>query len=90
MNTRPKLLAFVHNRLDGMAQRPRMWAATQEAFILQVTLLVEVSHVGGTKTFDQQKLLSSLCGGSSTVPCGPIVEEWAYETIKLARLALCP
>ena len=38
----PENIGFVSDRLDAMARTPRMWALTNEGFLLQVLTLLEV------------------------------------------------
>ncbi len=43
--TKPQYDAFIKERLDSLATRPLMFAATREAFAAQVTLLAELAGV---------------------------------------------
>ena len=91
---RPALLAFVRNRLAAMAERPRMWAGEQEAFILQLVLLAEVSHVGTPERFAdrQQAMLAELSGPDAgcAVPNDPVTPEWAAQAVQTARKYVLP
>lgn len=87
--TRPILLAFVRSRLTAMAERPGAWAGGQEAFVLQLVLLAEVSHVGTPERFAdrQQAMLAELSGPGAgcVVPNGPVTPEWATQAVQTAR-----
>lgn len=91
---RPALLWFVRNRLADMAERPLAWAGGQEAFILQLVLLAEISHVGTPERFSdrQQAMLAELSGPAAgcAVPDDPITAEWAEWAVKIARKYVIP
>ena len=91
---RPATLAFVRDRLSSMAERPSLWAGGQEAFILQLALLVEVSHVGTPERYwdKQQALLAELSGPDAgcAIPNDPVTPEWAKRTVQIARKYVMP
>lgn len=85
MISRQQLLAFVHNRIDSMAARSRMWAGTRESFIMQLVLLVEFSYVQ-REEWTSHKLMFELCGkDTNAVPNGSITAAWAHATCDIAR-----
>lgn len=92
--TRPAVLAFVQGRLTAMAARPLMWASGQEAFILQLVLLAEISHVGTAERFAdrQHAMLAELSGPSAgcAVPNDPVTNEWARQAVLIARKYVMP
>lgn len=92
--TRGMVLAFIWDRLTAMAARPAMWADDQEAFILQLVLLAEISHVGISERFSdrQPAMLAELSGpaGGCAVPNGPITLEWAAQAVQIARKYVFP
>jgi hypothetical protein len=87
-------LAFVRDRLLSMAERPSAWAGGQEAFILQLALLVEVSHIGTPERYGdrQQALLAELSGPDAgcAVPNDPVTPEWAKQAVMIARKYVMP
>ncbi len=87
-------LAFVHDHLDSMAKQPLAWASGQEAFILQLALLVEISHLGTPERYGdkQQALLAELSGPDAgcTVPNDPVTPEWARQAVQTARKYVMP
>lgn len=85
MISRQQLVTFVHNRIDSMASRSRMWAGTQESFIVQLVLLVEFSYVQ-REEWTSDKLMSELCGkDTNAVPDGPVTAAWARTACDIAR-----
>ena len=92
--TRLVLLAFVRDRLVSMTERPRMWARKQEAFILQLALLVEISHLGTPERYNdkQQALLEELCGPAANcaVTDDVVDEEWAARAVQTTRKYVMP
>lgn len=88
MMSQRRVLSFVCSRIDAMAARPRMWAGSQESFILLLMQLVELTYVAkNEKWASRRAALNEMCGPESgcTVPCGPIVDEWAKATCDVAR-----
>lgn len=87
-------LLFVHDRLDSMAKRPEVWTCGQEAFILQLALLVEVSHLGTPERYreKQQALLAELSGLDlgCTIPNDPVTSEWVKQAVQTARKYVMP
>ncbi len=83
---RQQSLAFIHNHIDSMTAHPNVWSGTQESFIVQLVLLVELSFLGKTKWVPRE-LMTALCGpgAGNTVPNGPITREWARSTCEIAR-----
>lgn len=92
--TRAILLAFVWDRLAAMAARPSTWASGQEAFILQLVLLAETSHVGTPERFSdrQPAMLAELSGpvAGCVVPNDPVTPEWAAQAVQIARKYVFP
>ncbi len=92
--TRPILLAFVRDRLAAMAERPSAWASSQEAFILQLVLLAEISHVGTPERFAdrRQAMLTELSGPGTgyEVPSDPVTRELATLAVQVARRYVIP
>lgn len=88
------MLAFVQGRLTAMAARPLMWAGGQEAFILQLVLLAEITHVGTPERFAdrQQAMLAELSGPDAgcAVPNDPVTNEWARQAVQTARKYVVP
>lgn len=91
---RPAMLTFVRDRLAAMAARPIMWASGQEAFILQLVLLAEISHVGTPERFAdrQQAMLAELSepDAGCAVPNDPVTPEWAARAVQTARKYVLP
>jgi len=81
-----RILHLVDRRLDNMSRRPRMWAGTQESFILQLALLIEFSYLG-KRRHDPHAVMMALCGSETgnCVPSGPITPVWAHRTAWIAR-----
>jgi hypothetical protein len=88
------LVGFVRSRLASMAERPTTWAGTKEAFILQLVLLAEISHLGTPERFHdrQQAMMAELCGPGAgcSVPIDPITPEWAARAVETARKYVMP
>ncbi len=84
----------MRSRLTEMAARPNMWAGGQEAFILQLVLLAEISHVGTPERFAdrQQAMLAELSGPDAgcAVPNDPVTLEWAERAVQTARKYVMP
>lgn len=80
--TRLILLAFVRDRLANMVALPSLWASRQEAFIAQLVLLAEISHLGTPEPFalKDQTMLAELSG-----PDGLVTPEWATQAVQTAR-----
>ncbi len=87
-------LSFVRERLDSMTKQPQMWASGKEAFILQLALLVEISHLGTPERYrdKRQALLAELSGSDTSceVPDDPITPEWARQAVQTARKYVIP
>lgn len=92
MISQQRLLAIVFNRLDKMGENPRQWASGQEAFIVQLVLLVEMSWFIETKgTWNPTELMSAICGvETNTVPNGRITAAWARAAAAMARRFVRP
>lgn len=92
--TRAVLLAFVWDRLASMAARPATWAGGQEAFVLQLVLLAEISHLGTPERFSdrQPAMLAELSGPAAGcgVPNDPVTPEWAAQAVQIARKYVFP
>jgi hypothetical protein len=76
---------FIQKRLEGMAQRPRMWAASREAFVAQITVLLDVSgHPDDGQWLHRQ--IFSVPGSCAAVGLFEHVEdEWARNVVEMAR-----
>ncbi len=88
------VLAFIRDRLTAMAAHPTTWASGQEAFILQLVLLAEVSHIGTPERFAdrQQAMLAELCKPDTSwaVSNNPITTEWAAQAVQVTRKYVMP
>jgi len=73
---------FVRKRLQEMHDRPGMWASTQEAFGLQLALLVEVYEldIEPSSKMPQHVIMQRIFGPGNSVSVEPLEESWAQST----------
>lgn len=81
---------FVKQRLGAMFARPEMWAASNEAFGLQLCLLVEVYQldVEPSSKIPTDKLMAGLFGPGPVVKTEPLNVEWAQSAALAVRKIL--
>jgi hypothetical protein len=80
-----QLTAFVTERLTAMHARPSMWAARKESFVLQLTLLAEIScpEVQPRALHDFTWRLFGVSG--NRMPDEFFDDEWAKARVEMTR-----
>lgn len=80
--------SFVAARLKQMHERPTMWASTQEAFGLQLALLIEVHELYEDKKTPSHIVMTRIFGPGNTVSHEPLDDDWAKHRVELVRRML--
>ena len=75
------LRRFVDERLTAMHARPGMWGGTNQAFALQLLLLVEIV----SEDFSCPRLLGKLFPGTNVVSNEVLDDAWARNAVDIAR-----
>ena len=81
---------FVTKRLAAMERAPGMWASTQEAFGLQLALLVEFTELDKPDMYKTPPglVMQRIFGPGNQTSNEPLEDDWAKERVSIARFCM--
>lgn len=91
--SRQGLQAYLVGKLKTMTYDMAKWPDSKSEFVARLAILVEVSHLGTPESFEskEQEFYTEFSKNRLTeINADPIVPEWAFHAVEIARKYMMP